>query len=78
MPSIQINDFFIKRKQKKIELVARPGCPPLPGKCWWMLVMVTRQTRAKRETAGTLFLDAIGRWWLLEAAAAVAAVNVVF
>ena len=25
MPSRQINDFFTKRKQKKIELVSRPG-----------------------------------------------------
>ena len=25
MPSRQINEFFTKRKQKKIELVARPG-----------------------------------------------------
>ena len=31
MPSRQINDFFTKRKQKKIELVSRPGRVALHG-----------------------------------------------
>ena len=29
MPSRQINDFFTKRKQKKFELVSRPGVDPV-------------------------------------------------